>query len=359
MSGKEKEYDLEVRGRAIGMIEAGMKQKKVAEAVGVSLRTLEYWWANYKKTGSVSKKKRTGRPRVLGRIEKIIISKSVGKKRQSCRKLSKRMRAKNLQGSKDTINHLLRKDLGLKAFHRRKMPKLTEKHVKDRLAFCKKVKNWTMDQWKQVVFSDESPFELYHPPNSKNDVIWSQDKNEIEHVPVVKFSPKVMVWGAMSFAGLTELRVVPQGQSVNQEYYCTEILEGNLFPRMRKTLLMGSKFDVKLVPDMSEMIFQQDGARAHTALRTQRLLQERIPHFWSKEMWPPNSPDLNLIENLWSILGDKVDEEKDQPSTIQGLEKILKTAWKKISTETLQNLFFSMPGRIQAVLEAKGYFPVK
>ena len=39
MSGKEKEYDLEVRGRAIGMIEAGMKQKKVAEAVGLSLRT--------------------------------------------------------------------------------------------------------------------------------------------------------------------------------------------------------------------------------------------------------------------------------------------------------------------------------
>ena len=79
MSGKEKEFSLEVRGRAMGMIEAGMKQKRVAEAVGVNLRTLEYWWANYKKTGSVSKKKRTGRPKILGRIEKIIISKSVGK----------------------------------------------------------------------------------------------------------------------------------------------------------------------------------------------------------------------------------------------------------------------------------------
>ena len=104
MSGKEKEFSLEVRGRAMGMIEAGMKQKRVADTVGVSLRTLEYWWANYKKTGSVSKKKRTGRPKILGRIEKIIISKSVGKKRQSCRKLGKRMQAKNLQGCKDTIN---------------------------------------------------------------------------------------------------------------------------------------------------------------------------------------------------------------------------------------------------------------
>ena len=87
-----------------------------------------------------------------------------------------------------------------------------------------------------------------------------------------------MVWGAMSFSGLTELHVIPQGQSVNQEYYYTEILEGNLFPRMRKNQSRGSKFDVKLVSEMSEMIFQQVGARAHTALRTQQLLYDKIPH---------------------------------------------------------------------------------
>ena len=70
---------MEVRGRAIGMIEAGMKIKMVAEAVGLSLRTLEYWWSAYKRIGSVSKKKRTGRPKILGRVEKMIISKSLGK----------------------------------------------------------------------------------------------------------------------------------------------------------------------------------------------------------------------------------------------------------------------------------------
>ena len=102
MSGKTKEYSLEVRGRAISMIEAGMKQKTVAEAVGMSLRTIEYWWSSYKKSGSFEKKKRSGRPKILGRIEKIVISKSTGKKRQSCRKFSKRMKAENLQGSKDT-----------------------------------------------------------------------------------------------------------------------------------------------------------------------------------------------------------------------------------------------------------------
>ena len=67
----------------------------------------------------------------------------------------------------------------------------------------------------RLFFSHESPFELYNPPNPKNDVIWSYDKNEIEHVPVEKYSPKVMVWGAMSFTGLTELHIVPQKQFVD------------------------------------------------------------------------------------------------------------------------------------------------
>ena len=62
------------------------------------------------------------------------------------------MKAKNLQGSKDTANHFLLKDLEMKPVHRRKIPRLTEKHVKDRLASCKRVKNWTMEHWKQVVF---------------------------------------------------------------------------------------------------------------------------------------------------------------------------------------------------------------
>ena len=359
MSKKQVEYDSEVRGRAVGMIEAGMRQKNVAKSLGISLRTVEYWWQTYKKTGSIQKQKRSGRPKILGRLEKIIISKSLGKKRQSCRKLSKRMKSRGLEGSKSTINLYLRKELGVKAYHARKIPLLTKKHISDRVAFCKRVKNWTVEDWKQVVFSDESPFELYHAPNTKNDVIWAANRTNIENTPVPKFSPKVMVWGGMSFSGLTDLHIVPQGQSVDQEYYCTQILQENFFKRMKKNARNGSKFQVKLVPDMSRLIFMQDGARAHTALRTQRLLQDKVPHFWRKDMWPANSPDLNPIENLWSILGDKIDEQKKQPSNIQGLEKIIKTAWQKIPRETLENLIFSMPSRVKAVLDAKGHFVVK
>ena len=107
-----------------------------------------------------------------------------------------------------------------------------------------------------------------------------------------------MVWGAMSFSGLSDLHIVPQRQSVDGEYYRENILKENLFERLKKTHIRGSKFKVKMVPDMSRVIFQQDGARAHTAHATQELLSRELPHFLAKDMWPANNPDLNPIENL-------------------------------------------------------------
>jgi hypothetical protein len=47
--------------------------------------------------------------------------------------------------------------LGLEAYHRREVTTLKEKHVKDLLAFSKKVKNWMEGDWKKTVFPDESP----------------------------------------------------------------------------------------------------------------------------------------------------------------------------------------------------------
>ena len=352
------QQNIEARGRAVGMLEAGLSQKKVAQQMGVAVRTVRRWWTQFQATGDLKKGKSTGRPPVLRRIQKIVIAKSVGKKRQSLRKLSTKFKAMGLKGCKTTIHSYMRKKLGMKAYKIQKVPKLTEKHIFDRKLFCNRVNNWSIEDWKQVIFSDESPFELFPSPNKQNDRIWSLERESVCPVEVPKFGPSVMVWGAMSFSGLSELHIVPQGQSVTGEYYREEILKETLFPRLNKQCINGSKFATKLVPDMYRIIFQQDGARAHTALATQNLLSERLPHFWTKDMWPANSPDLSPIENLWAILGEGIKAMRNPPSTIAGLEKALKDAWKKIPTETLQNLIISMPDRVMAVRKAKGKYPV-
>ena len=58
-----------------------------------------------------------------------------------------------------------------------------------------------------------------------------------------------------------------------------------------------------MVPEMRiraggvHFIFQQDGVRAHTAKDTVAYLQDNVPEFIEPKKWPPNSPDLNLVDS--------------------------------------------------------------
>ena len=78
-------------------------------------------------------------------------------------------------------------------------------------------------------------------------------------------------------------------------------------------------------------IFPANGAPAHTSKRTQDWLTRNIPHFWPKGTWPANSP-LGPIENLWSIIQDKLNYMA-RPTNIQILENHQISAWRDISPD--------------------------
>ena len=68
--------------------------------------------------------------------------------------------------------------------------------------------------------------------------------------------------------------------------------------------------------------------------------------------FPPYSPDLNPIENLWADLARRV--EKFQCETMEELQDRVAEQWKKTPRTLLRTLARSMPERCQAVIEAKG-----
>jgi len=59
--------------------------------------------------------------------------------------------------------------------------------------------------------------------------------------------------------------------------------------------------------------------------------------------WPSNSPDLNPIENLWSIVKRNV--EKRMPRNLEDLERMMVEEWNNIPDETIINLVKSMKNR--------------
>lgn len=68
--------------------------------------------------------------------------------------------------------------------------------------------------------------------------------------------------------------------------------------------------------------------------------------------WPPLSPDLNPIENLWGLLCRDVYAGGRQFSSINELKAQILLSWENMQLQTLQTLINSMPSRIfQTILK--------
>ncbi len=80
--------------------------------------------------------------------------------------------------------------------------------------------------------------------------------------------------------------------------------------------------------------------------------------------WPANSPDMNLIEHIWSALKKELfhrfpDTENlpGAPPTVQRiLEERLQLIWRDIGADLLEKLVQSMPERVNALIEAHGWY---
>ena len=93
-------------------------------------------------------------------------------------------------------------------------------------------------------------------------------------------------------------------------------------------------------------IFMHDGAPCHRSRVVKKFLGKKNIRQLN---WPENSPDLNLTQNLWMLLKNKVSEK--QPTNTKSLVTAIKEIWtKEISAEYCKKLIDSMPQRIEAVL---------
>ncbi len=71
-------------------------------------------------------------------------------------------------------------------------------------------------------------------------------------------------------------------------------------------------------------------------------------------IWPPQSADLNPIENLWDTLENDLRAHSTLPSSIEVLGDTLLQLWPKILMGTERKLTATMPRRMKTVKGAKG-----
>ena len=93
---------------------------------------------------------------------------------------------------------------------------------------------------------------------------------------------------------------------------------------------------------------QQDTDSKHRSKVAKEFLDLEVPKTID---CPPNSPDLNPMENMWSILIRRV--EKWKPSNIDELETIHEE-WQRVDIHTVSNLTGSMETRCLMIIDSGG-----
>jgi hypothetical protein len=181
-----------------------------------------------------------------------------------------------------------------------------------------------------LVFSDECSFWLRKSVPNK---VWTQ--HEFEEEGPGTHGPKVHLWGAITSEGAVSL----------------EIFEENLNAESYIRILKKKKKEIyQKMPH--GFIYQHDGHPVHTAGITVAYINKNMPQTLEPPEWPPYSPDLNPIENVWGWLKNQV--SKDLPKTVASLKTSIKKHWKSVTADFLAPFYDSLPNRLQMVIENEG-----
>lgn len=232
------------------------------------------------------------------------------------------------------------RDEGIRAYVEQKKPNLKPKHVRDRLAFARAHENWTVDDWKRVMFTDESVISRVGSFGRKYYYSDKEHKRLLPHQ--VHLTPqggggKMLIWGCITFFGAGDLCRIHG--TLNSEFLLT-VLNDYVLPTF-------DWFEM----NRAESIFQQDNSRVHTANIIQQWLAEQ--EFTVLE-WPANSPDLNIIEHVWAYIKYTLSKDKRVPETLDELWERVQTIWTELPKNYLPHLYESMPKRIKALLRSRG-----
>jgi len=208
MGRSRKEITNSIRKLIILHHNSGKSIRNIAKFVNLSHSTVQYVIKRFKEENRIEKKVRKGRQRKLTkRDERFIIRKFVKNPRSGAVKVSAEFNAKfSTLISPEAVRRVLR-EAGLHGRSARKNFFVTEKNRKLRLSFTKSMINTLETYWNNVLFADESKFNIFG--SDGRITVWRRKNEELHSknlVGTVKHGGGgVLVWGCMAASELCNL----------------------------------------------------------------------------------------------------------------------------------------------------------
>jgi transposase len=319
------------RGSVIGLSKAGLSPIQIATDLGWPVSTVRYTLKRWTTHGTAYSLPRVGRPSKFdARGEKTLLY--LRAPQQSFESLGA------VYGvSRATIQRIASRH-GYSRCITRRVVNLKQQQVQRR-------KVWAADNagqdWSRVIFTDEMSVEL-----GKVGRQWTtrrpHEAYKQQHLQVTFRSGRksIMVLGAMARNRKWPLVLMPTDKSITAKRYSEDIL-----PRLAQH-----------ARELRRRIWQpalvvEDNAPIHNAAISvatrARLHLDRLSH-------PAASPDLNSIENIWTLVKRAVLKRFPRATNPQQLFLQVQEAWDAIPMEVVNNVVDSMEARRQAVIDSRG-----
>ncbi|KAF7179335.1 hypothetical protein CNMCM7691_008268 [Aspergillus felis] len=163
-------HPVTVRVQALTLAYCGVDMKHIEATTGMPRQTIQYWVKKARERGYnpeidprilpeyVEDGKRTGRPKEITKATEQAILESIGKDRNG-REKSSEILAFEAGISYSSVLRILKRH-GYKAVKQTTKPGLTDEMKQKRLQFCLAHKDWTLEDWKNVIWTDETSVSL-------------------------------------------------------------------------------------------------------------------------------------------------------------------------------------------------------
>lgn len=301
-----------------------IKERLKEEGIGTTIKSLYLLVTKFKNTNSVVDRLHLSRPKLLNREHYEFIDNALASNDELT---SQHLRSllvgefPELRVSISTVKRA-RRELGWVVSSPKYCQLIRDVNKEKRLEWCKKMIK-KKEKFDDVIFTDESSVML--ETHRRRCYRKRGTQRKLKARP--KHPVKVHIWGGISKRGATSV-VIFTGIMTATRY--TKILDAGLLP-----------FVQEVFP--SKHRFQQDNYPKHCAHYTRNYLDSNKINWWPT---PPESPDLNPIENVWGSLKEFLRNSykpKNQVDLKKGIFQFWKTLTPSVCAKYIGHLHRVMP----------------
>ena len=141
--------------------------------------------------------------------------------------------------------------------------------------------------------------------------------------------------GAISHGKKSELVILDKGRRTAADFI-DQVYNGPL---------------LRFMEGFNDPILMEDGASIYSASKSKKWRED---HKLKKIVWPAQSPDMNPIENLWSVMKKDVQKTHKPSGNTDALIKNIIDAWENIPIQVINRLVETIPARVDTLRKKKG-----